>query len=124
VGSSFTLPKLGLLGGARGHAALGDVLPAAPRRLHHLVVGARTAVDQPVAENNRGVVNDLCALVGLQPAEPAVGVYKAALFDQFLAPVARMANVYAPSTRSYHVSKFYNFIDMFLQRVETIDTLF
>jgi len=32
--------------------------------------------------------------------------------------------VYAPSTRSYHVSKFYNFTDMFLQRVETIDTLF
>jgi hypothetical protein len=53
-----------------------------------------------------------------------VGIDDAALFDQFSAPVTRIANVYAPSTRSYYVSTFSDFIDMFLQRVEIIDTLF
>jgi len=32
-----------------------------------------------------------------------------------------MANVYAPRTRSCYMSKFSDFIDMFLRRVEIID---
>jgi hypothetical protein len=35
-----------------------------------------------------------------------------------------MVNVYAPRSRSYYMSAFANFIDMFLGRVEIIDTLF
>jgi hypothetical protein len=61
--------------------------------------------------------------VGLQLAEPAVGIDDAAPFGQFSAPISRIVNVYAPPTRSYYVSKFSDFIDMFLQRFEIIDTL-
>jgi len=43
-----------------------------------------------------------------------VGIDEAALFGQFRAPDECMVNAYAPSTRSYHVSKFSDFIDMFL----------
>jgi len=61
--------------------------------------------------------------VGLQLAEPAVGIDDAAALDPFSAPSSRIANVYAPPTRSYCMSKFSDFVDMFLQRFEIIDTL-
>ena len=61
--------------------------------------------------------------VGLQLAEPAVGIDDAAAFDPFSAPSSQIVNVYAPPTRPYYVSKFPDFIDMFLQRFEIIDTL-
>jgi hypothetical protein len=61
--------------------------------------------------------------VGLQLAEPAVGTGDAAAFDQFSAPIARSINGYTPPTPSYRVSKFSDFIDMFLQRFEINDTL-
>ena len=62
-------------------------------------------------------------LVGRQLAEPAVGIDDAAPFGQFSAPISRIVNVYAPPARPYYVSKFPDFIDMFLQRFEIIDTL-
>jgi hypothetical protein len=76
-------------------------------------VGARAAVDQAVTENHRAVIDDFRGLVGLQLAEPAVGIDDTALFGQFSAPVARIVNVYAPSTRLFYVSIFSDFIDMF-----------
>jgi hypothetical protein len=65
---------------------------------------------------------DQASLIGLQLAEPAAGIDKTAWFDHFPAPVARMVNVYAPQTRSGYMSNFSDFIDMFLERVEIIDT--
>ena len=63
-------------------------------------------------------------LVGRQLAEPAVGIDDAAAFVPFSAPSSQIANVCAPPTRSYYVSKFPDFVDTFLQRFEIIDTLF
>jgi hypothetical protein len=37
---------------------------SAPRRLHHLVMGAGAAVNKPVAENHRAIVDDLRHLIG------------------------------------------------------------
>lgn len=58
----------------RGSAApLGDVLAAASRRLHHLVMGARTLGDEAVAEGDRRVIDNLRHLKRTQVAVSAVG---------------------------------------------------
>ena len=51
--------------GSPGHlTALANVFIAAPRRLHHLVVGTRFSINETVAEPHGGIVNDLGLLVG------------------------------------------------------------
>src|ERR1043166_8665975 len=65
--------ELGLARRCERAAALGDVLPAAPRRLHHLVARARALVDEARAEIHGRVVDDLCDLKRAQPAIAAVG---------------------------------------------------
>lgn len=55
---------LAFLGRSRHLAAFGDILVAAARGLHHLVVGAGFSVNEAVAEADRGIVNDLGFSVG------------------------------------------------------------
>ena len=43
-------PQLRLAGGGGGAAAFGDILSAAARRLHHLIVRARTLVHKTIAK--------------------------------------------------------------------------
>src|SRR3972149_6167675 len=63
--------QLRLAGGRRRPAALGNVLPTAARRLHHLIVGARTLIDKPVAERHCRIVNHRSHLKATQFAVAA-----------------------------------------------------
>jgi hypothetical protein len=58
--------EFGFFGSPRSHAAFGDVLFAAARGLHHLVMSPRSAVYKPVAKPNCCVVDDLRILIRLQ----------------------------------------------------------
>lgn len=69
--------QLGFPGRARGHAAFGNVLLAASCRLHPLVMGAGSAVDELVAEDQGGAMNNLSHLIGLQGLVAAVGLNEA-----------------------------------------------
>ena len=64
--------ELGLLRGATGLAALGNVLHAAAGGLHHLVVGAAARWDVAVAELGREIVAELRELEALQVTVAAV----------------------------------------------------
>jgi len=54
-------------------ATLGDVLPAAARRLHHLVHGAGTLVEEAVAKRDRRIVDHCRDLEGSQVAIATAG---------------------------------------------------
>ena len=58
--------QLGLAGRGGGAAAFGDVLSPAARRLHHLIVRARTLAHETVAETHRAVVHQRRHLKGAQ----------------------------------------------------------
>ena len=64
--------EFSLLRGAAGLAALGDVLHARTRRLHHLIVGAAALLDVAIAETHRHVVHQLRHLETLQLPVAAV----------------------------------------------------
>jgi len=59
--------QLGLAGGGSA-AAFRDIFPAAARSLRHLIVRARTLVNEPVAKGHRAVVDDRGHLIGAQRA--------------------------------------------------------
>ena len=65
--------ELGLLGGGGGLAGFRDVLFAATGGLDHLIVSPRAAVDEAVAESDRGIENNLGGLVGFELPVPAMG---------------------------------------------------
>ena len=52
-------PQLGLTRSRRRPATLGDVLTPAARRLDHLIMRSRPLIDEPIAESDRAVVDDL-----------------------------------------------------------------
>lgn len=52
--------------------SLGNILYAAPGRLHHLVMGAGTLIDKAVAENNRTIIGKLGSLKAAQLAKTAM----------------------------------------------------
>jgi hypothetical protein len=52
-------PQLGLTRSRRRSATLGDVLTPAARRLDHLIMRSRPLIDEPIAESDRAVVDDL-----------------------------------------------------------------
>jgi hypothetical protein len=58
--------QLRFFGSRRCHAPLGDVLNTAAGRLHHLIVGSRSPVDESIAEYHGTVINDLGALEAAQ----------------------------------------------------------
>src|SRR6266568_2421067 len=64
--------QFGFLGSGGRHAALGDILHPAARRLHHLVVGARLFLHEPPAENHRAVIRKLRRLETPQLAVAAM----------------------------------------------------
>jgi hypothetical protein len=70
--------KFGFFGSTGSHSpltrpAFSDVLLAASRRLHHLVMSAGSPIDKAVAEHHCCVMDDLCRLVGFQVFVAAVG---------------------------------------------------
>src|SRR3989338_11094964 len=76
--------QLCVAGGRSRSAALRDVLPAAARRLHHLIMGARTLIYKPVAErhcrivNHRGHLEAAQLAVAAARSQPAWPVSRAA----------------------------------------------
>src|SRR3990172_8787542 len=58
--------ELGLSRRAGRHAPFGDILLAAPGGLDHLIMSSRAAIDEPVAERCRRVIDDLRHLIRFQ----------------------------------------------------------